>query len=61
MKKFLALILLNTIPISSFAQNLVPNPSFEVFTELPTWMGNGQIYFAFPWFKSPAFLGGVAL
>jgi len=58
MKKFLALILLSTIPIGSFAQNLVPNPSFEVFTDLSTIMGNGDLEYAAPWFDTPAFPGG---
>jgi len=48
------------IPISMIAQNLVPNPSFEIYTQLPvTSMANGDIEYAEPWFStfgSPWFL-----
>lgn len=41
------------------AQNLVPNPSFEVYTGLlQTFMHNGNLSYAQPWFNTPAFSGG---
>jgi len=43
------------------AQNLVPNPSFEEYTGLQTWMGEGAIHFALPWFNTPIYPGGNAM
>lgn len=40
-----------------FAQNLVPNPSFENYTNCPT--GFGQIYYAYPWFQPCTYSGNT--
>ncbi len=50
MKKIIFLsVLLNLFQfISVKSQNLVPNPSFEFFTQCPT--SDGQTDFAFPWY-----------
>jgi hypothetical protein len=57
MKNIILLLIFNLINSTVFSQNLVPNPSFEYYTELPTWMGNGHVDYAFPWFRTPYFPG----
>ncbi len=47
MKKLLLTIVLVYSCLSTFAQNLIPNPSFEDFTECPS--AHEQIQLAFPW------------
>ena len=61
MKKFLAFILISVIPVYSFAQNLVPNPSFENYTYLTDFMLSSYISLSPPWFETPAFPGGQLL
>ena len=54
MKRLLYLVLL----ISSLdigAQNLVPNPSFEIQSSCPNW--GGQLYYAIPWFQPLKYMG----
>jgi hypothetical protein len=46
------------LTVSLNAQNLVPNPSFEVYTELSTFMNNGKLDYAIPWFDTPAYPEG---
>lgn len=48
----LIFILLLQLPL--YSQNLVPNPSFEIYTDLPTSLNNGHVEFATPWFEVPA-------
>jgi hypothetical protein len=35
------------------AQNFVPNPSFEEYTQIPNYTNNGMIEYAPPWFRTP--------
>ena len=43
-------VILSMAVICSYAQNLVPNPSFEIFITCPNTFG--QIGLAIPWFQS---------
>jgi len=57
MKKLILLFTL-ILTIGVQAQNLVPNPSFEVYTnDLPIHMNNAQLEYAAPWFDTPVFPG----
>ena len=53
MKRLLYFILL-ILSIGARAQNLVPNPSFEIHSACPT---GGQLYNASPWFQPLKYLG----
>ncbi len=55
MKKILSIILLICTFITN-AQNLVPNGSFENYTNCPT--NPAQIYLTFPWFQ-PRYYAGI--
>ena len=54
MQRIVQMILL-FFSIGLGAQNLVPNPSFEVHTNCPS--GAGQLYYAAPWFQPLKYMG----
>lgn len=54
-KIFMTLCIFN--PTFSMSQNLVPNPSFELYDTCP--YDDGQIYFAAPWFQPSNYNGTV--
>lgn len=59
MRQYLFFIIFTFIlkqPLSG-QTNLVPNPSFEIYTTCPTFPG--QVYFATPWFQPNTFFGTV--
>jgi hypothetical protein len=45
--RILIITILSMVTLSNYAQNLVPNPSFENYSSCPT--SASQIYFAIPW------------
>ena len=58
MKKRCILLLSLLGLLSSQAQNLVPNPSFEVYSQLPSSiMTNADLEYATPWFDRPSYVG----
>ena len=58
MKKLITLFTL-ILSIASVAQNLVPNPSFEFYSEpLAPYMNNGDLNTCTPWFRTPTYPGG---
>jgi len=58
MKILFLLLAIVGMPFLGISQNLVPNPSFEIYTELPNHMINSSIHLAEPWFDAPAYPGG---
>jgi len=60
MKNIILLLIFNLINSTVFSQNLVPNPSFETYIDLPLTMFHGTIDdWAPPWFVPAAVQGMI--